>query len=98
MIYTIEITEEAIKDLQYLDKSAQVIILDKIESQLTYQPSQITRNRKPLKENSLFQWELRIDNYRVFYTIEEKIVIVTVVAIGYKKHNNLYIRNKQINL
>lgn len=96
MEYVIELTEEALTDLKYLQKSAQVQILDTIEQQLTYQPSTETRNRKPLRPNSRFEWELRISNYRVFYNIIKSKVIVTVIAVGYKKHNKLYIRDQEV--
>ncbi|HBY79417.1 MAG TPA: plasmid stabilization protein ParE, partial [Cyanobacteria bacterium UBA11148] len=35
MKFTIEITEDAIADLEYFDKAARVTILDAIERQLT---------------------------------------------------------------
>jgi mRNA-degrading endonuclease RelE of RelBE toxin-antitoxin system len=40
---------------------------------------------------------LRIDNYRVFYGFEED-GNVKVVAVGHKKHNDLYIRGKKVDL
>ena len=101
MKFTIEITEEAIEDLGYLDKSAQVTILDSVERQLTYQPLQETKNCKPLRPGSQFQWELRIGQYRVFYDVMEGtgiVSLVSVVAVGYKEHNKLYIRGQEVKL
>ena len=98
MKFTIEITEEALADLEYFDKATRVTILDAIERQLVYQPLQETRNRKPLRADSKFNWELRIGNYRVVYDVIDKTVVVSVVSVGYKEHNKLYIRGKEINL
>lgn len=98
MKFTIEITEEALADLEYFDKATRVTILDAIERQLVYQPLQETRNRKPLRSDPKFNWELRIGNYRVFYDVIDKTVVVSVVSVGYKEHNKLYIRGKEVNL
>ncbi len=98
MKFTLEITEEAIKDLEYFDKAAQVTILDMIEEQLVNQPLLETRNRKPLRPDSQFQWELRIGNYRVFYTVDEETSVVSVVSVGYKERNKLYVRDQEVNL
>lgn len=101
MKFTLEITEEAIEDLEYLDKTARVIILDAIERQLTYEPLQATQNRKPLRPGSQFQWELRVGKYRVFYDVIEETKeesLVSVVSVGYKEHNKLYIRDQEVNL
>ena len=98
MKFTIEITEEAIEDMQCLDKAACVTIIDAIERQLVDQPLLETRNRKPLRPDSQFGWELRIGNYRVFYDVNEETVTVSVVSVGYKEHNQLYIRGQEVNL
>ncbi|MCU0567706.1 MAG: type II toxin-antitoxin system RelE/ParE family toxin [Oculatellaceae cyanobacterium Prado106] len=101
MKFTLEITEAAIEDLQYLDKSAQVMILDEIERQLVSQPLQETRNRKPLRLGSQFQWELRLGKYRIFYDVLEETegaYLMSVVSVGYKERNKVYIRGREINL
>ena len=101
MNFIIEITEEALEDLEYFDKAARVTILDEIERQLVYQPLQETKNRKPLRPSSQFQWELRVGKYRVFYDVMEETgeeSLVSVVSVGYKEHNKLYIRGQEVNL
>lgn len=98
MKFALEITEEALEDLEYLDKAARVTILDAIERQLVEQPLQETKNRKPLRPNSQFRWELRMGNYRAFYDVDEETAIVSVVSVGYKEHNKLYIREREVNL
>lgn len=76
-----------------MKKFEQQIILDAIEEQLSCEPNVETRNRKRLGENELSDWELRIDNYRVFYDvlIKDEEGIVQIKAVGHKEHNTLYI-------
>ena len=51
-----------------------------------------------LRNNVLSRWELRIEKYRVFYNVNENDQIVDIVAIGYKEHNKLYIREMEVKL
>jgi mRNA-degrading endonuclease RelE of RelBE toxin-antitoxin system len=56
-----------------------------------------TKRRKKLDPNHIAPWELRIDHYRIFYAIEQT-TLIKMVAIGYKDHNDLYIRGKKVDL
>jgi mRNA-degrading endonuclease RelE of RelBE toxin-antitoxin system len=55
------------------------------------------KRRKQLEENLISPWELRIDKYRVFYAIETDSR-VKIIAIGYKEHNDLFIRSQKVEL
>ncbi len=58
-----------------------------------------TRHRKPMRENPVAPWELRIGNVRVYYDVEEKPVpTVLIRAIGIKEHNIVRIGGKVIEL
>jgi mRNA-degrading endonuclease RelE of RelBE toxin-antitoxin system len=65
-----------------------------------------TKRKKPLRSNRISPWELRLDKFRVFYSIEEsktartesKAKSVKVVAVGHKEHNDLFIRGKKVEL
>lgn len=98
MKYTIEVTEEAKRDLSYFTAHERKRILQGIREQLSHEPLQETRNRKKLRENPIAPWELRIGKYRVFYEVVQDIVTIGVVAVGYKQHNTLYIRGKRVAL
>jgi len=98
MKYTLEFVAEAVDDLKSFSKAAQVEILDAIARQLTEQPLQATRNRKPLRPGAKFSWELRIGRYRVFYDVEEETATVSIVAVRHKEHNKLYIQGREVNL
>ena len=57
-----------------------------------------TRQRKKLRDNPVASWELRIGKYRVFYEIHGMSRKVTIIAVGHKEHNTLFIRGKEVQL
>jgi len=73
-------------------------ILDNIEASLRHESLVETRHRKPLRPNNLSAWELRVGDFRVFYDAEEDEKVVLIKAVGYKKHNVLYIRGRRFEL
>jgi mRNA-degrading endonuclease RelE of RelBE toxin-antitoxin system len=97
-MFEVVFTESALDDLHYFKKAAQNIILQAVEQQLTTQPLTETRNRKPLRSNDLFQWEVRVGSHRVFYDIDEANHQVIIKAVGWKEHNQLFIRGKEYQL
>ena len=96
--YIIEFTSEAKIDLSYFNAFERKIILNNINNQLTSEPTKETRNRKKLRENPFSNWALRIGKYRVFYHVMEDIMTISIVAVGFKEHNNLYIRGKKVKI
>jgi mRNA-degrading endonuclease RelE of RelBE toxin-antitoxin system len=94
--YEIEVTEDARTDLSFYTAFERKIIVTEIQVQLMHQPLVATRNRKPLRENPISSWELRIDKYRIFYDVDETTHKVAVVSVGHKEHNILLIRGKQV--
>ncbi len=97
-MFNIEITESAKKDLRFLNKFEQKIILTAIAEKLTLEPATPVKNRKQLRPNELSKWELRIEEYRVFYDIDPDAKIVKIKAAGWKEHNKLLIRGKEFKL
>jgi len=89
-MYEIKYANGVAIDLKKFRAFDRTKILDIIEDQLTFQPTQQTRKRKilvgliPPWEYLETCWELRIDNYRVFYDVDEDKYIVTIRAIRYK--------------
>jgi mRNA-degrading endonuclease RelE of RelBE toxin-antitoxin system len=96
--YQIEFTEDARTDLSYYTAFERKAIVSEIRDQLTYQPLIETRNRKPLRDNPIAPWELRVDKYRVFYEVDEHGRSVNIVAVGHKDHEALLIRGKKVAL
>lgn len=75
------------------------MILDAVEIQLTYQPTVETRNRKPMRLNSLAPWELRVGVLRVYYDVEDKPEpVVLIRAVGIKERDRVRIGKEIIDL
>ena len=71
-----------------------------IKEQLTYTPTEETRNRKPLDQPAPFEasWELRggPDNrFRIFYDVDSASQTVQVLAIGLKDRSRLMIGGEE---
>jgi mRNA-degrading endonuclease RelE of RelBE toxin-antitoxin system len=50
-----------------------------------------------LTANPLAPWELRVGDHRVFYEVEGDTA-VTILAVGIKDHNDLFIRGRKVEL
>ena len=59
----------------------------------------INRTLRPETVNRLSEhvseWELRVDDKRVFYDIDPEASLVRIVAIGYKEKNRLFFRGQE---
>ena len=97
MPYEIQFVASAKRQLRALTVPEQTGIVAAIEEQLSHEPLVETRNRKRLRPNPIAPLELRIGRARVFYDVEESAK-VTILAIGTKQGNKLYIEGKEIQL
>ena len=97
MNYQILLTESAKGDIAYFGVRDQRVVVAGIIAHLRVDAEVETRKRKPLRPNPIAPWELRIDDFRVFYSIQEENT-VKVVAVGYKEHNELFIRGRKVEL
>ena len=99
--YDIVFDEEAYEYLNAVESKYHRLILETIESQLSFEPNVQTRNRKALSEPSVFgvAWEIRFgkpDNrFRVFYRVDEEAYVVYILAILVKKNNKLYLGDRE---
>jgi mRNA-degrading endonuclease RelE of RelBE toxin-antitoxin system len=100
MAFEIQFTKTAADHVRAYKKFEQRIVLDAIENQLHHEPMTETRNRKRLGENELSDWELRVQQFRVFYDVlaEDDRRIVKIKAVGHKDHNTLSIGGKEVSL
>jgi mRNA-degrading endonuclease RelE of RelBE toxin-antitoxin system len=96
--YILDITEDANEDLAYYRAFERKVIVNEIVAQLVDQPDVETHSRKSLRDNPIARWELKVGKFRVFYEIDPDEKLVTVVSIGHKEHNVLYIRGKVIQI
>ena len=91
MAYRIEYSPDAERHLRILTARQQRMALDGVDAQLCHQPLVETRNRKPMRPNPLAPWELRIENLRVYYDVDEPESVVRVLAVGVKERNRVRI-------
>lgn len=70
-------------------------MIARIETQLRYEPTVETRNRKQLRPNNVAEWELRIGKFQVFYNVEIEVLIISIEAIGFKIGNLLFIQGEK---
>src|SRR5438874_13330701 len=89
-MYEIKFAEDVSRDLMELRLFYRQEILDKIDIQLTHEPTLETRNKK-IVPNANPPWpfkeplrELRIGEYRVFYDVDLDASQVVVRAIRHK--------------
>jgi mRNA interferase RelE/StbE len=94
--YEIELTADAKIDLEYYTIFERKIIVSEIRKQLLHEAHVETRNRKILRENPIASWELRIGKFRIFYEITRSTV--SIISLGHKEHNLLYIRGEKVKL
>jgi len=97
-MFDIKFTDSAKDDMRYFTKAEQTGILDEIEKQLRFEPTIETRNRKQMRETAIATYELRTGGARVFYNVFEAENVVDVVAVGWKEHNELFIRGEKVTL
>ena len=94
-MYEIEYRPQALEDLKWFNKREQKIIVDGVEANLRYEPTTITRNRKPTRPNALGEWELRIEKFRVFYDVDVQVRIVEIQRIGEKRGSRFFFRGRE---
>lgn len=101
--YTLKYAPEVYDHMDYIETKHHRLIAAAIKQQLSHTPEVRTRNRKPLKEAAEFDatWELRFgphNSFRVFYEVDRDEAVVTILAIGVKEGNRLFIGGKEFEL
>ncbi|MCK6629554.1 MAG: type II toxin-antitoxin system RelE/ParE family toxin [Anaerolineae bacterium] len=87
MPYTIDFESDAWQDLKLLRKGEQVKILKAIETHLSYDPTRQSKSRiKKLRLGSQPPYRLRVDEFRVFYDVEQEEQKVIIYGVVYKEH------------
>jgi mRNA-degrading endonuclease RelE of RelBE toxin-antitoxin system len=95
--FQIAFTPGAEADLAHFKAVDQRVIVDAIRIHLTTDATSESRRRKRLTANPLAPWELRIGDHRVFYLVEGGST-ATILAVGVKVHNELFIRGRKVEL
>jgi mRNA interferase RelE/StbE len=90
--YRIEYAPETKGHLAALTARQRALVLDAVDEQLRHQPTEETRNRKRMRPNPLGDWELRVQNLRVYYNVlDDPGPVVRICAIGTKAGNQVYL-------
>jgi mRNA interferase RelE/StbE len=83
LAWTIEYDPRALKDLKKLDRQIQREILDHMDER-------VARARdprdfgKPLRASRFGLWRYRVRDYRIICELQERRLVVLVVAVGYR--------------
>lgn len=84
MIFHVEFTESAKRELKKLDKYTQKIILLWLKKNLDGCANPRIHG-KPLSANRAGQWRYRIGDYRVIAKIDDGKLIILVIVIGHRR-------------
>ena len=84
MKYTVEYTQQAVRDLRKLDKQTRTFILSWIEKNLVdcENPRQ---HGKGLTANRSGQWRYRVGDYRLIADIQDDKVVILLLHIGHRR-------------
>ena len=84
MIYHVEFTKPALKQLKKLDKPTASLIIGWIRKNIEGCENPRVQG-KALTANRSGQWRYRIGDYRIIAEIEDDKVLVLVVSVGHRR-------------
>ena len=87
MMYKVEFTQRALKDLKKLDKQTTALILGWIRKNLEGCEDP-RRHGKGLTANRSGEWRYRVGDYRILAEIREKAVVIMIIEIEHR--NSVY--------
>jgi mRNA interferase RelE/StbE len=83
LAWTIEYDHRALKDLKKLDRKIQREILDYMDERVA--KAKDPRDfGKPLGASKFGLWRYRVRDYRIICELQEKRLVVLVVAVGHR--------------
>ena len=96
----VEFTEAALTALAKMGKVHRKFVLDGIKLHLIdNDPLEVTRNKFPLKRPSTHaERELRLEDWRVFYSVQDDGTLVIVNLVGEKRGDKLIIDGEDFEL
>jgi mRNA-degrading endonuclease RelE of RelBE toxin-antitoxin system len=95
---SVELTPDAVRQFKALPKWARPAIKEALHMHLVLDdPARATRNKFRLRRASIYaDYELRVDDWRIFYRLEGDLVVVTL--LGEKRGNLLIVEGEELNL
>lgn len=93
MSYRIEFVRSAKDDLRLLRKTDQVKVLDRIERHLTNEPKRQSKSRiKRLRAKTFPPYRLRVDEFRIYYDVDDRSRVVIVYGVVPKDHSEAWLQ------
>ena|SRR5215469_566475 len=94
--WTVTVKESVVDDLRALGKQQGRAVLKAAISRLSEDPLARTRNLKTLRPNAIAPSELKLfGRYRVMFAVDAAEATVTILLVGEKRGNSLYVRGKR---
>jgi mRNA-degrading endonuclease RelE of RelBE toxin-antitoxin system len=96
MAWTVEVKEAAVKHLQWFGKKTGRKLLQAALQRLEQDPLVETKNLKTLRPNPIAQRELRLfGKYRILFSLDDKKHLVTILLVGEKRGNRLWVLGEE---
>jgi mRNA-degrading endonuclease RelE of RelBE toxin-antitoxin system len=96
MSWTVALKESVIDDLRWFGKKDGRILLKEAEQHLAADPLQESRHMKTLRPNPVAERELRLfGKYRVLFNVDEADEQVTIIIVGEKRGNSLFVQGEE---
>lgn len=96
MSWTVTLKESVIGDLRWFGRKDGRILLDESERRLSADPLAETRSMKALRPDPVAQRELRLfGRYRVLFNVDTEVEEVTLILVGEKRGNSLFVRGQE---
>ena len=96
MPWTIQVSEDAIGDVEWFGRKLGRALLQTAIERLGSNPLAETRHMKTLRPNPVAERELRVQgDYRVLFDVDPDEQIVQVLVIGEKQGNQLFVRGQE---
>ena len=83
MAWSIEYDPGALKDLKKPDRTIQREILDYMDTRVAT-AAHLRNFGKPLRASKFGLWRYRVRDYRIICELQEKRLVVLVVAVGHR--------------
>jgi len=84
MMYKVEYTKTAVKQLEKMDKKIATFIIAYIEEKLVG-CSDPRLYGKALQGNLRDKWRYRVGEYRILAKIKDEKVLITIIELGHRK-------------
>lgn len=79
--YSIEVSATAEKQLRKLSKKDQISVLKRIQE--LSRESRPNRSRKLRGQDNIYR--VRVGNYRILYSIENKLLTIIILKVGHRR-------------